>query len=781
MGSVTECVRWSDYSSSVSTSFFQFWQDGLFTDVTVAVPGGAPVSAHRVVLAARSAELRRLLAHASAGQQPGQPLLLLRGVSADQLRLLLQLLYTGSVQADQHQLHDLLELCRELGVQGLNSDSLCSLGDERGVPHMDMESDLGQAPVAAQPSPAAVGSLTAPKLVQTPNTEEQPATAATLRIALDAAEGLTVEASRAESTKAEPAEAEPAEAEPAEAEPTKGSHFGLPAGDSACWLPSDRPRSRDDYSLVSPSAPAVSRSCTPVTDRADSEAEEATERPLLRSASVTSGVVGHEPDGGPHWERKPPDVTGSEAAFRHVFSLLEALDRRQLLQLRAQADQIMHPDFTSWLPDELLVNILSRLSPRDLLVAAGTCRRWQALSEDDGLWRRCLRLTGASLPVTGPGQPASLSRLYCIRHLAWTELPLPAPKRLKGHESVIRCMAVDGDRIVTGSSDKTVGIWSASLGRLECRLRTESEITCVQVEGDTVVTAGRDCTIGVWSVAHGWRRHRLYGHAGIVWSVALRGGRAASGSDDKTVRFWDVEAGRQEALIRGHETVVRAVCFNGQWVVSGDDAGRVQLWNAGRGIVETVWQARSRYVMVLQHAHGVVVSGHGDGSINVWDVATRRLRHELRAHAGWVTDLAVSDQGLLLSGCKDGTAILWRLASGAVLHKLSGVHGHRQRVTAVRLLRGLAVTGSRDGWVKLWNMGTGALVRNLVTPEVSGGPVKHVWVGPDRLVCGVQNNASDRPQVLVMEMAMRTADGALVSGIEDIVVGATGGNGGKNE
>ncbi|KAF0311145.1 Broad-complex core protein isoforms 1/2/3/4/5 [Amphibalanus amphitrite] len=268
MGSVTECVRWSDYSSSVSMSFFQFWQDGLFTDVMVAVPGGAPVSAHRAVLAARSAELRGLLAHAAAGQQPGQPLLLLRGVSADQLRLLLQLLYTGRVQADQHRLHD----------------------------------------------------------------------------------------------------------------------------------------------------------------RADSEAEEATERPLLRSTSVTSGEGGHGPDVGPHWERKPPDVTGSEAAYRHVSSLLEALDRRQLLQLRAQADQIMHPDFTSWLPDELLVNILSRLSPRDLLVAAGTCRRWQALSEDDGLWRRCLRLTGAALPVTGPGQPASLSRLYCIRHLAWTELPLPAPK-----------------------------------------------------------------------------------------------------------------------------------------------------------------------------------------------------------------------------------------------------------------------------------------------------------------------------------------------------------------
>ena len=38
---------------------------------------------------------------------------------------------------------------------------------------------------------------------------------------------------------------------------------------------------------------------------------------------------------------------------------------------------------------------------------------------------------------------------------------LLSPQRLSNdslHESVVRCMAVDGDRIVTGSSDKTVGV-----------------------------------------------------------------------------------------------------------------------------------------------------------------------------------------------------------------------------------------------------------------------------------------------------------------------------------
>ena len=72
----------------------------LFTDVTVSVPGGPAMSAHCAVLAARSVQLRRLLSPAAGGR----PLLLLRGVSPDQLRLLLQLLYTGQVQAEHRQL-----------------------------------------------------------------------------------------------------------------------------------------------------------------------------------------------------------------------------------------------------------------------------------------------------------------------------------------------------------------------------------------------------------------------------------------------------------------------------------------------------------------------------------------------------------------------------------------------------------------------------------------------------------------------------------------------------
>ena len=60
--------------------------------------------------------------------------------------------------------------------------------------------------------------------------------------------------------------------------------------------------------------------------------------------------------------------------------------------------------------------------------------------------------------IQGPRAVIHCMTRPLIRRVA---VPLVFPQILKGHESVIRCMAVDGDRIVTGSSDKTVGVGAA--------------------------------------------------------------------------------------------------------------------------------------------------------------------------------------------------------------------------------------------------------------------------------------------------------------------------------
>ena len=70
-------------------------------------------------------------------------------------------------------------------------------------------------------------------------------------------------------------------------------------------------------------------------------------------------------------------------------------------------------------------------------------------------------LRGGVVCRHGLRDPQSVIRCMAGPLIRGMAVPVVRPQILKGHESVIRCMAVDGDRIVTGSSDKTVGVGAA--------------------------------------------------------------------------------------------------------------------------------------------------------------------------------------------------------------------------------------------------------------------------------------------------------------------------------
>ena len=64
------------------------------------------------------------------------------------------------------------------------------------------------------------------------------------------------------------------------------------------------------------------------------------------------------------------------------------------------------------------------------------------------------------------------------------------------------------------------------------------------MEGSRVVSGSFDETVKVWSVETGELLHTLEGHSGWVESVALSGSLASSTDDSNTTKHWDVDAGR---------------------------------------------------------------------------------------------------------------------------------------------------------------------------------------------------------------------------------------------
>jgi len=89
--------------------------------------------------------------------------------------------------------------------------------------------------------------------------------------------------------------------------------------------------------------------------------------------------------------------------------------------------------------------------------------------------------------------------------------------------------------------------------------------------------------------------------------------------------------------------------------------------------------------LALNPANTLLVAGCADGVVGVWDVPRRRPLSRLRAHAGAVTAVVLSDQ-LLFSGSADLTVRVWTLDHLHIQH-LATLSSHGSPVHALGLSR----------------------------------------------------------------------------------------------
>jgi WD40 repeat protein len=124
-------------------------------------------------------------------------------------------------------------------------------------------------------------------------------------------------------------------------------------------------------------------------------------------------------------------------------------------------------------------------------------------------------------------------------------------------------------------------VWDVESGR---ELRTlkgwtgEIKAVALSADGQRVVSGSDDRTLKVWDVESGQCLRTLQGHVHRVKAVALSadGRWAASGSSDHTLKVWDVESGQCLATFTGEGAIdCCALASDGRTIVADESFGRV--------------------------------------------------------------------------------------------------------------------------------------------------------------------------------------------------------------
>lgn len=268
-------------------------------------------------------------------------------------------------------------------------------------------------------------------------------------------------------------------------------------------------------------------------------------------------------------------------------------------------------------------------------------------------------------------------------------------KILRGHEARVNTLAVttDGQTIATGSSDKTVRLWSAASGAmLQTLSGPQDELSALAFSPDGKLVAGGtfDADLFLWGTGSGQLRRRLQRQQSVITALAFApdGQTLVTCSRDQSIVLWDVQTGQPRRELQWASRWMSSVSFtpDGKLLLVCDEFGAVLRFDLATSSVKDTFVRHEFVQPPTDRIRALALSPDGQRVafgflgyyLEVWDLNERKLVQTLRGSAGVPRTLAFApDSQQLLSGNHNGTFNLWDIATGKALRTwqahLSGV------------------------------------------------------------------------------------------------------------
>jgi serine/threonine protein kinase len=281
---------------------------------------------------------------------------------------------------------------------------------------------------------------------------------------------------------------------------------------------------------------------------------------------------------------------------------------------------------------------------------------------------------------------------------------------LEGHSDVVSSVDIssDGTKIISGSYDKTIRVWSSKT-----------------YEG-----------LGI-----------LEGHKGWVRSVAVSpdGHSMASGGDDGRVIFWDIEKRMIQFELRSEPEVINALKFSsdGGYLAIGGNTRKLGIYSCDSRDIrmyDTSGDIIRAFAFSNDGRFSASTSGQNCSVIEIREAESGKIIQSLEDHKGQIWSLSWQRQGLYLASAgTDGIVKIWSLDTYNLLKSINNENAFIWTVMFSHDGRMIAY-GSSSGKISIWSFDEN---REILNFEAHKGGVYSLVFSPDdnRLVSGGGDNS----------------------------------------